>query len=529
MSDAVVIAGGEVPRVRFGGRTVSRGRELASLLLAFGLPFACYLSTVAPTVFNLDSAELTTAAYSGGLVRATGYPLYLMIGRLWSRVPLGDVGYRMNLLSAVFAALTIAVLDHLLRRLAVPGWARFGALGLLACSRYFWAMASTAEVYTLHTLMTALILVALTWFADAPSPLRLAVCTLTVGLSFGNHGATVLLAPACVWFVVRRAGPRFLTPRALAAAAAGLLVGLSLYLYLTLVYLSAPAFNYAGAYGADGVFRAVDLTSARGMWWLVSGEAFAGSMAAYRAAELVGETWSFLGELVRAFVGVGLGPAIVGFFVLRRRNAPLAEALALGFLGTAAFYISYRVIDKKTMFLPAYVVWAVLLAVGYAALEAWLNEGTDRRPSKWWLRALAVAAVLFAWAWNGPLVDLSDDRSAYNRGLSILSRAAPDALIVGWWSTVPVVEYLQVVEGRRPDVEALNRFLIGAEDLAVLVERRLEEGQPVYFDGPPSDLFENVAVERQGPIFRVHALEAPSHEWRDAEEDDDGGEDIAER
>jgi len=355
-------------------------------------------------------------------------------------------------------------------------------------------------------------LLALMHFAERPSAGRLALATFAVGISFGNHVATVLLAPACVWFVLRTHGRRVFDARTLAAAAGGLVAGLSLYLYLTLVYLGDPAFNYAGQYGADGVFRPVDLTTIGGMWWLVSGKAFAGVMVGYKARELVGEFGHFLAELVRAFVGVGIGPAVVGLVALRRRAAPLAEALVLAALGTASFYVTYRVIDKDTMYLPVYVVWALLLAEGYRALDAWLAVDQDSRPvavTRWGVRALAVGAVVFALAWNGPLADLSDDRSTYNRGLAILSRAEPDALIVGWWSTVPVLEYLQLVEGQRPDVEPLNRFLIPPADLERLAENRLAAGQAVYFDEPPSDLFPDVVVEREGPIFRVHDLAAP--------------------
>lgn len=498
------------------GRRLSTGSgawaEARRLLVAFSLPFVSYLTTLAPTVYNLDSAELTTAAYSGGLVRATGYPLYLILGRFWSRLPLGNVGWRMNLMSAVCAALTIALADRLLRKLGVPGWARLAALGLLASSRYFWAMATTAEVYTLHTLMVVVVLLMLMRFGEHPSAGRLALATFVVGISFGNHVATVLLAPACVWFVLRTTGRGALTGRTLSAATAGLAAGLSLYFYLTLVYLGDPVFNYAGRYGADGEFLAADLTTLAGMWWLVSGKAFAAVMVGYTPRELVGEVGHFLAELVRAFVGVGIGPALVGFVVLRRRAAPLAEALALVALATASFYVTYRVIDKDTMYLPVYLVWALLLAEGYRVLDAWLgSEGASRLigAARWAVRTVAVCAVVFAVAWNGPLVDLSDDHSTYNRGLAVLARAAPEALVIGWWSTVPVVEYLQLVEGRRLDIEALNRFLIPTEDLEELVETRLAAGQPVYFDEPPSELFPDVVVEREGPIFRVHQLSAP--------------------
>lgn len=78
-------------------------------LVVFLLPFVLYLKTLAPTIYNLDSAELTTAAATGGLVRATGYPLYLLIGQLWAKLPIGDVGYRFNLLSALFSAGTLLI------------------------------------------------------------------------------------------------------------------------------------------------------------------------------------------------------------------------------------------------------------------------------------------------------------------------------------------------------------------------------------------------------------------------------------
>src|SRR5690242_10390736 len=96
----------------------SRWRGLARLdwltIAAFTLPFTLYLLTLAPTVYNLDSAELTTAAATGGITRATGYPLYLLLGRLWSHIPIGDIGYRMNMFSAINGALTVALAERIL-------------------------------------------------------------------------------------------------------------------------------------------------------------------------------------------------------------------------------------------------------------------------------------------------------------------------------------------------------------------------------------------------------------------------------
>jgi hypothetical protein len=476
---------------------------------AFGLPFTVYLLTLAPTIYNLDSAEFTTAAATGGLVRATGYPLYLLLGRVWSWLPIADVGYRMNLLSAVCGALTVALTERILRRIGVGPWAALGALGLLAFAPYFWAMSLIAEVYTLHTaLMAGIILLLLRW-ADDPSPNRLALVGLVGGLSMGNHAATVLLLPGTLWYLFTVAPRKVLAPRALLAAAGASLLGLAIYLYLPLRYGATPAFNYAGHYTASGVFVPVNLQTAGGLWWLVSGQTFAGEMFAYQGAELWREVVHFGGQLWRAFLIVGIGPGLLGAVALLKRDWRLGGMLLLMFTAIASFYIDYRVVDKDTMLLPAYLVWALWLGIGYQALLDWERQSSGtpvRRWGIWLLRAVMVAALLATLALSWRLVDLSSDWSARGRGEAILRQAEPDALILGWWDTAPVVEYLQLVEGQRPDVQTINRFLIAHDDLVRLVEREVLR-RPVYIDDPPDDLRSIVRAEPAGLLYRLRTKE----------------------
>jgi len=483
--------------------------------VAFAAPFALYLRTLAPTIYNLDSAELTTAAATGGLIRATGYPLYLLIGRVWSLLPVGDVGYRMNLLSAVCGALTVALGERILRRLGVGAWARLAALALLAVAQFFWALALIAEVYTLHTAILAGVLLALLRWADRPTPGRLALATFLMGMGFGNHVATVLAAPGCLWFVLNAEPRKALEPRSLGLAAAGLAAGLVVYLYLPLVYWTRPEFNYVGWFDAAGEFEPVNLATLQGLWWLVSGKVFADVMMAYTTPELIREIGHFGAELVRAFMVIGIGPGLAGIVVAWRRSRALGGLLVLVFAISAGFYINYRVIDKDTMFLPAYLIWALWVGLGYQWLIDWAGQPVAAarsgagRASVLGLKAVMAGAVVFALSWNWPLTDLSDDRSARERGEKILELARPDALIVGWWGTVPVVEYLQLVEGRRPDVQAINRFLIRHDDLVALLEREVDR-RPVYIDEPVEGLSASVQATQVGPLFRLYRAASPA-------------------
>lgn len=480
-------------------------------LLAFSAPLALYAFTLAPTVYNLDSAELTVAAATGGITRATGYPLYLLLGRAWAQLPFGDVGARMNLFSALCGAATVLLVERILWRWRVGAWASLGALGLLASSTYFWSLSLIAEVYTLHTLLMALAILLLLHWEQAPSPRRLAAPALLLGLGLAHHAATVLLLPGVAWFLFAVAGRQILAPRNLLPAALALALGLSLYLYLPILYLGGPAFNYAGQYDARGSFQALDLRQPGALAWLISGRSFQGAMLAYGPAELWAETRSFAVHLWRAFLAVGLGPGLLGAALLLRRTPARGGMLLLMFLCNAAFYINYRVIDKDTMFLPTYLIWALWLGVGLDWLFGWLRAAgstgaagasSDRGGGTLLLRGTLLAALLLSLGLNYGQVSLREDRSARLRGERILSQLEPGARLIGAWETVPVVEYLQLVEGQRPDVEAINRFLIPPEALAALL--RAEVGRrPVYLDSVPADFATAYRVREAGLLYRL--------------------------
>jgi hypothetical protein len=474
-------------------------------LLSFSLPFSIYLLTIAPTIYNLDSAELTTAAYTGGLVRATGYPLYLVIGNLWSHLPVGDVGFRMNLFSAVCGALTILLAERILRRWKIGNIVTFGALGLLATSTYFWGLSLVAEVYTLHTALMAGFILALLRWSDRPAAARMFWVSLLAGLGFAHHAAMVLLAPAGVMFILL-SHPRELVKRStIGAAIAGIMLGLSAYIYLPLRYLANPAFNYSGSYDVNLIFHPVDLTTLDGLLWLITGRAFSGVMMAYQGIELWREAQSFLVQLGRAFFAAGIGPGLLGIVLLFRRSWREGLMLLLMFIFSAGFYINYRVLDKDTMYLPAYLVWALWLAVGYQGLLDWMKQAQTEsvlRYAQLAGKVLIVGFVLFAMVWNWRIVDLSNDWTTRERGEEILERVEADAIIFGWWDSIPVVEYLQFVEGKRPDVQAVNRFLISEKELADAIQKEADN-RPIYIDGLPRHLSARLVAIPDGPVYRV--------------------------
>ena len=122
-------------------RAMHRARWLAVPVCAAAL--ALYLRTLAPSVAFLfdDSLEFQLVGYRLAVAHPTGYPLYTLLLKLFSFLPFGDVAYRANLLSAVCAALAVAIVYLAALQLTQSVFASLVAALALAVSPVFWSQA----------------------------------------------------------------------------------------------------------------------------------------------------------------------------------------------------------------------------------------------------------------------------------------------------------------------------------------------------------------------------------------------------
>jgi hypothetical protein len=419
-----------------------------------------YLRTLAPGVYGFDSAELATGAFTLGIVHPTGYPLYLLLAKAFTFIPLRNVAYRVNLLSAVLGALTIWLVARLAGRLSGSRWAGWMAAGLLGFSYTFWSMSVVAEVYTLHTALIALQLLLLDrWLAlpNRTSDLRLLRwLALIFGLSLTNHVSAVLFAPALIFPVLRSLPARRLLRE---LPSFGLLFGLGLapYLYLPIRFAAEPPLNYVGAY------YDVDLTTLKGMWWMVTGQAYRFFAFGYDLAGYMRELIGVAETMWRNLTGLGIVLGGIGLITAYRSRLRLNVSLLIGFALTTLFFAGYAVADKASMFLAPWSIWAVWMAVGAAAVVRWINRtirshGTPAtRLVSTFVRASAGAAVIVVLLANVRWLDMSRAFGPELYARQVLDSVPENAMVMGPWSSAVILEYFQQVEGMRPDVQIFNR------------------------------------------------------------------------
>ncbi len=417
------------------------------------LTFAVYVRTMAPGVYGYDSAELATGVFTLGIVHPTGYPLYLLVGKAFTLLPLGSVAFKLNLMSAVFASATVWVTARLAQRLVKsPTIAALGALAI-GFAPSFWSLAVVAEVYTLHTFLIVTSLTAAVRFADGGQHRWLWLLALAAGLSTANHVSSAMYLPAYALIASKRSSDWSL--RTIVIGGGLFLMGPLLYLYLPIRDAAGVDLNYVRAY------YDVDLRTVEGVLWMATGQAYRFFAFAYSPVEYLRELANTGVSLWRNFTGLGFLFAGVGSFAFSRCDRRTSASLGWIFLSTIFFFAGYAVADKLTMILPAYIVLSIWMAAGAKKLiEA---PGRFRPfgqliPYVKAVTAGAFATMLLLVVWTSwSRVDKSEARGAELFALQTLGGVQHDAVLVSEWSSAVTLEYFQKVEGYRPDVQIFNR------------------------------------------------------------------------
>ena len=203
-----------------------------SAAIAFLVSFFVYLSTMAPTVSFWDCGEFIASSYKLAVPHPPGAPVYLLIGRIFSMLPIfTDIAARVNFISVISSAFTVLFLhliivhfikDYLNNPLEGQknidpneGFMRFvphfgGLIGSLcfAFSYSFWFNAVEAEVYAISMFFTSIFVwLVLVWSDHAEERSRdryLLVIAYLMGLAMGVHILNALVLPTLVMIVYYR-------------------------------------------------------------------------------------------------------------------------------------------------------------------------------------------------------------------------------------------------------------------------------------------------------------------------------------
>jgi hypothetical protein len=336
-------------------------------LTLFVASFVLYVRTLAPSLLYGDSAEFQTIAYTLGIGHPTGYPIYVLFAKLFTFIPIGEIAYRVNLFSAFCAALTVALVYLIIRKLvATNAAAVYGSL-TLALTPLFWKHASIAEIYALSAACLAFILFAVLQWKLTNNSRWLFVAGLFGGLSLGIHTSVALSGISIFLFIILSTREKTDWVGASLGTLIGIIVFLSAFLFLDFLNSPAGYFNTAiyPSLSVWGMTHADFDSPFERFAFLYFPPQFKGQFFSVSSDEVKTRLTDFAAEAAHS-----LWLALLGFFSLfvphnnsstRWREAIL---LILSFITFLTFAVTYNVYDFYVYYIPVILILSVFFGLG---------------------------------------------------------------------------------------------------------------------------------------------------------------------
>ena len=502
----------------------------SDLFIAAGLAlgaFVLYVRTLAPSLLYGDSAEFQTIAYTLGMGHPTGYPVYILFARLFALIPAGEIAYRVNLLSAFCAALTVGIVYLIIRRLSAnPTAAVFGSL-TLAFTPLFWKHASMAEIYTPSAACWAIILLAVLQWKETRRPHWIFLAGLVGGLSLGIHTTVTLGGIAILLYLGLSTRQRVDWLYASGGALVGVVLFVTSFLFLDFLNSDAGYYNTAiyPSLSVWGMTRADFDSPFERLAFLYFPPQFRGQFLSAPVDDVKGRLTDFVKESTRELWFALLG--LLSLVIPRRgSSARWREAVLflLAFVTFVAFAVTYDVYDFDVYYIPAILTLSILTGLGVSAIVE-LSTRIPRLPR---FTAAIVGIVLLIAAFYPSMTDISfywkerippglEDWERYfyqspdARKLEveeIVSRLEDEAILFTDWDRAYDFYYVaHVLQGRTQmdfheafPQEGITRF---ADSAIEYIQANIDH-RPIYFTERPAQLAADFKITRAGSdLFRI--------------------------
>ncbi len=467
-------------------------------LVSFGL----YVRTLLPGLLPNDSAEFQVLAYTLDHAHTTGYHVYLLLAKLFTLLPVGEIAYRVNLFSAFMGGFTVALVYLTGKVLSTNRWGGVLGAAALALSATFWSQAIIAEVYTPGSVFTAAIVLLVLVWQKTRKATGLFWAGILGGLGLGVHMSVALLAPAVVILLLLH--PRDLG-RSWKPALAGALVGLALLVAaFTIVDFRPSNASMMNTY-VSSISRWDMTPDQLDSYWerftfLVFAQQWRSAMFVDPGNVILTNFGSFkwffsidFSRLARLLVAVGL-------LSLLARSWKLGLFFLSAVVIHAVYTLNYRIGDIYVFFISFYVYLMTLAAEGLALIL----RGLSRWQWQWIRLAKPVLGLLVIVLALAPLLEsrmtmvqegrarwdfmgLPSDAElkTWHDSIAFNVAALPEnAVVLMGWKDLYGYTYVAQIESGRADLLFIEAYPYAnksamADSLFDYLKARLAEGSPV--------------------------------------------------
>jgi hypothetical protein len=483
-------------------------------LLAFIVPFALYICTLAPAFLWSDSAKLAIYTFEGDYFGfGHGYhALHTLLGVLFSLLPF-DFAYSQNLMSAFFSASASLLFFFLACELGYKKeLALVGAL-TLAASHSFWLYSVINETYAIHAFFLFLVLYCAVKYKNSHQYRYFYMAYLFSGLAIYNHSIALFFLPATFLITFCTSGSKL---KKTVCAPVCFIAGMLPQFLIPLI-----------KHSPDAVFNSV------------FGDTTLHFATYFQISKILMESLKFIFYIAYQFPSFALIAGCLGCWRLYKKDTVIGASLALFFVMNTVFSASYFFQRQFAILIVSYAIFAVWIVAG---LEYILYE-SRLKPKKiiTGIICLHILASPFLVYYSFPdaykasgitfldirqlpcrdsvkyffLPDKSKEYGAVEYAESAWAKVEHNAIIIADFNPGMALLYTQKILGQRKDVQILlaidnivHTSKNPAGDIIALIEKHIGQ-RPVYL----ADTYEpyyhigeirkKFTLEKIGPLARI--------------------------
>lgn len=506
------VDGSKGPSTLFSDLLIDSKCPMPLPTLIFLVSFSAYLWTSLPSLYWRDAPEFQAIGFLLDIAHPAGSPLYAIVAKLFTFIPIGSIAFKITVLSSLFGAgivvLIYFIMQALLRLLAaklenpslsefsarlIP-WVGFFTALFFSFSNALWENSNVPEVYTLQNffaaLFTLILIKAISLGPNPSDPKRrklfqgFLLLSFLFGLSLGAHAVLILYLPFlffAVYFIwVKPASLNVVKTYSLLFFF--FLLGFSIYLYLPIRSVQNPYYDWGDPENLVNLMRHVsDRKDAEFHLHIPQDNVLLRQLSLYLSFCL--DNFSFVGGVI----------GLLGLvYLLVRGEKALLGTFAIVFTPPFIFFIRYW--GEASAFIPTFLIISQLIGVGIWAvltrIQHWLKEDSLKKASLAFFSVLLMVQSLFLFSNHLH----QNNKAGYWSPRDIMKRIVydlPPNAVVFTIHTWFGLNYLQQAEGYRPDITILSISSFLAPDFF----SKLEQSKFPHIVVPA------VSEEELGPAF----------------------------
>jgi hypothetical protein len=442
-------------------------------ILSFVIPFVVYIKTLAPSVSFIDTGELATVCIRLGIAHPTGYPLFTILGRLFSLLPFGEEIYRLSFMCAVASSAALVMLFNLLvfifKDFDPENYSRekkqnnsigagisdlsiyilsLASVLTLGFSVTYWNIANSLEVYSFHQFFIVAIIFTMlkavneTGKKESRADIYWILFAFLLGLSFGNHLSTIFMSLGCLYLYFAFNKFDKVSFIRIAIMAVPFILAFSVYIYFP-VRADNPALSWGYPANWNNFVR--HITGKQFSVWMFSSTEVTSKQFNY-----------FVSSYPKEFFYIPLIVAVFGVLNLFNEQRKLFYFTFLLFAFNIFYAINYDIHDIDSYFILAYIVSAIWIAMGISFFVSKFSKAGIQ------IAILSFILAILTLNFNYSSNDESKNYFVKDYTENVYKSAKPNALIISsqWDFFVAASFYFQNIKGLRPDITIIDKELL---------------------------------------------------------------------